>query len=201
LPDEPRRDQSDDTDNTVAAPGDATDAPLTSALRWRPEGTDLARAFLAQVRSNRQRRRAAARGSGPDAEQLRPGEDVWSSAHPDDRDPQPVGAAVDEFVDQHGWGTELRVHGVMARWDLIVGPDIAVHSHPERYAETELTIRAESTAWATQLRLLAPVIVRRLNEELGDGTVTRIHVLGPTAPSWIKGPRRVKGRGPRDTYG
>jgi predicted nucleic acid-binding Zn ribbon protein len=31
--------------------------------------------------------------------------------------------------------------------------------------------------------------------------VTDLTVLGPTAPSWVKGPRHVKGRGPRDTYG
>jgi predicted nucleic acid-binding Zn ribbon protein len=26
-------------------------------------------------------------------------------------------------------------------------------------------------------------------------------VHGPTAPTWGRGPRRVAGRGPRDTYG
>src|SRR5690242_11296633 len=60
----------------------------------------------------------------------------------------------------------------------------------------------DSTAWATQLSLLAPALVRRLNEELGDGTVTLIDVLGPHVPSWAKGRRRTRdSRGPRDTYG
>jgi predicted nucleic acid-binding Zn ribbon protein len=126
---------------------------------------------------------------------------MWSGSHPDERDPQPVAATVDRLVEEHGWATDLRVHSVMARWDLIVGADIAAHCRPERYAETELTVQADATAWATQLRLLAPTLVRRLNEELGDGMVTRIKVVGPTAPSWTKGPRRAKGRGPRDTYG
>jgi predicted nucleic acid-binding Zn ribbon protein len=41
-----------------------------------------------------------------------------------------------------------------------------------------------------------------LNEALGDGTITRIKVLGPDAPSWKKGRRSVRdGLGPRDTYG
>jgi predicted nucleic acid-binding Zn ribbon protein len=45
-------------------------------------------------------------------------------------------------------------------------------------------------------------LVRRLNEELGHGTVTVIEVLGPNVPSWKKGRRSVRGgRGPRDTYG
>ena len=47
-----------------------------------------------------------------------------------------------------------------------------------------------------------PDVVRRLNEELGHGTVVLIEVAGPHLPSWKKGPRSVRdGRGPRDTYG
>jgi predicted nucleic acid-binding Zn ribbon protein len=62
-------------------------------------------------------------------------------------------------------------------------------------------VRADSTAWATQLTLLAGSLVRRLNDELGDETVRVIDVQGPRGPSWRKGRLRVKGRGPRDTYG
>ena len=40
-----------------------------------------------------------------------------------------------------------------------------------------------------------------LNEEVGDGTVTRVDVRGPGGPSWRKGSLTVPGRGPRDTYG
>ena len=83
-----------------------------------------------------------------------------------------------------------------------VGAANAAHSAPEGYADTVLTVRADSTAWATQLRHLAPQLVAMLNEQLGDGTITRIKVLGPDAPSWKKGPRSVRdGQGPRDTYG
>ena len=88
---------------------------------------------------------------------------------------------------------------------LIVTPSCSLngaHSHPESYADTVLTVRADSTAWATQLRYLAPRLVAMLNEQLGDGTVTLIKVLGPDAPAWKKGLRSVRdGRGPRDTYG
>jgi predicted nucleic acid-binding Zn ribbon protein len=93
------------------------------------------------------------------------------------------------------------VHGVVARWDQIVGADIASHVRPESYADGEVTVRADSTAWATQVKLLAPNLVRRLNEEIGDSTVTRVNVLGPHTPTWRKGRRSVRGRGPRDTYG
>jgi predicted nucleic acid-binding Zn ribbon protein len=108
---------------------------------------------------------------------------------------------MDRLVAEHGWQTDLAVHAVFGRWDQIVGPEVAQHCTPERYADDELTVRADSTSWATQMRLLAATVVRRLNTELGDGTVRRIQVLGPQAPSWRRGRRTVRGRGPRDTYG
>ena len=105
------------------------------------------------------------------------------------------------FVGEQGWQTELRVHGVFSRWAALVGQDVAEHAHPESFADGRLLIRTDSTAWATQITLLASDLVRRLNEVLGDGTVTVIDVAGPRAPSWKRGRLRVKGRGPRDTYG
>jgi predicted nucleic acid-binding Zn ribbon protein len=125
-----------------------------------------------------------------------------SGAHPDARDPAPVGSVVDKLVSASGWETDLAVHGVFGRWASIVGPEVAGHCTPETYLAGVVTVRTDSTAWATQLRLLAPTVVRRLNEELGDGTVERIAVHGPEAPSWRRGRRTVRGsRGPRDTYG
>ena len=96
----------------------------------------------------------------------------------------------------------MRVHGVFTRWEHLVGRDVALHCTPESYDDGKLTVRTDSTAWATQMKLLAPTVLRRLNGELGDGTVTLIDVLGPTGPSWKRGLRSVRdGRGPRDTYG
>jgi len=61
---------------------------------------------------------------------------------------------------------------------------------------------ADSTAWATQLRLLAAQLVQRLNAELGTGTVRRVKVRGPVTTDRKPGEWRVRGsRGPRDTYG
>ena len=101
-----------------------------------------------------------------------------------------------------GWALDLRVHAVFGRWAELVGAEVADHTTPESFTEGKLVVRTDSTAWATQLKLLTPTVVRRLNEELGHGTVTLIEVLGPHGPSWKKGPRSVRdGRGPRDTYG
>lgn len=172
------------------------------------DGLELAKAFLARakagvrrssVRGNPPRRRGPESAGGHGRGTTHGG--GWSGASRDDRDPQPLHAAVDRLVDEHGWEPDLAVHAVVARWDEIVGAEVAGHVATEGYADGVLTVRADSTAWATQMRMLAPTLVRRLNEEIGHGVVTRVEVRGPNVPTWRKGPRSVRGRGPRDTYG
>jgi predicted nucleic acid-binding Zn ribbon protein len=119
-------------------------------------------------------------------------------------DPQPLGAAIDGLLDSRGWREPATVGSVFGRWAEIVGPDLAAHTSPGPLDGGELTVTADSTAWATQVRLLAAHLVRRLNADLGDGTVQRVRVRGPAAasPDRRPGQWRVRGsRGPRDTYG
>lgn len=103
---------------------------------------------------------------------------------------------------ERGWTEEIKAASVTARWDHLVGADVAGHCQPESLRDGELVLVAESTAWAAQLRLLAPALLARLATELGAGYVRRLQVRGPTAPSWRHGPWTVSGsRGPGDTYG
>jgi predicted nucleic acid-binding Zn ribbon protein len=163
-----------------------------------PDGLDLARAAAraaaanpgappARRRSGSARRRTFTKSSG---------------ARPDDRDPQLLEQAMGRLIANHGWELDLKVQGVFGRWTELVGDEVADHCTPESFDDGRLVVRTDSTAWATQLKLLAPTVVRRLNEELGHGTVTLIEVLGPHLPSWTKGRLSSRdGRGPRDTYG
>ncbi|GAA4372575.1 DUF721 domain-containing protein [Nocardioides caricicola] len=160
------------------------------------DGLDLARAITRATAKSTPAARARRRTRD------KPTRGRVTGAHPDDRDPQLLDSTLGRLVADHGWELDLRVHGVFGRWAELVGDDVAAHCTPESFADGKLVVRTDSTAWATQLRLLAPTVVRRLNEELGHGTVTVIDVLGPHLPTWKKGPRSVRdGRGPRDTYG
>lgn len=125
----------------------------------------------------------------------------FTAAGPDPADPQPVGALVRDLRNERGWDLDLAVGSIVSRWADLVGPEVADHCRPERFEDGELLLVAESSAWATQLRLLSGTVRHRLDEALGPGVVRRIQVRGPTAPSWRKGAWRVVGRGPRDTYG
>ena len=110
--------------------------------------------------------------------------------------------AVDRLVTERGWDDDVAVGGVVGRWAEVVGDDIAGHCRPQAFTDGVLTVQADSTAWATQVRLLVPTLLRRLGEAVGDGVVTKVVVQGPSAPSWRRGPRVAPGsQGPRDTYG
>jgi hypothetical protein len=119
-----------------------------------------------------------------------------------DGDPQRLGEAIGRLLAERGWRQRVAVSSALGRWEEIVGADLAAHAWPEALRDGELVVVADSTAWATQLRLLAGPLIRRLNSELGDGTVRRVRVRGPEGPRREPGGLRVRGsRGPRDTYG
>jgi len=129
-------------------------------------------------------------------------EATYSGARADRRDPSAIGSIVRNAISELGWETPLAQARLMGQWESLVGPEIAAHCRPVSLSEGNLKITAESTAWATQLRLLAPRILAKLCEQLPPGMVRRLVISGPSGPSWKKGPWSVPGgRGPRDTYG
>ncbi|RKN07296.1 DUF721 domain-containing protein [Streptomyces radicis] len=173
---------------------DSGDAPGAE-----PSGVDLARVALRAAKEQARARGAVAQ----QRKQARRG-GLRSGARPGGRDPLPLGAAVERLSVERGWEMPLAVGGVLGRWPELVGPEVAQHAVPESYDEESrvLTVRCDSTAWATQLRLLAPQLLRRLNADLGQGTVRSLKVFGPAGPGRGAGRLRAPGsRGPGDTYG
>jgi len=116
------------------------------------------------------------------------------------RDPELLGSAVEKLVIESGWEQESSMAKLLNSWAQIVGPEIADHCVPAGFEEGTLRLTAESTAWATQLRMLQSQIMAKIAGEVGDGVVTKISIYGPQSPSWKKGAWHVAGRGPRDTY-
>lgn len=113
-----------------------------------------------------------------------------------------IGAIVARSSTELGWVGPLAEARLLGNWSSVVGPEIAARCQPTSLNEGELRIAAESTAWATQLRLMSKDILARISRELPAGTVTRLHISGPSGPSWKHGPWSMRGgRGVRDTYG
>ncbi|HEY9566282.1 MAG TPA: DciA family protein [Nocardioides sp.] len=190
---------SEDQDFESKAPEEAVD--FWADPDHDDTGLDLARSIAKATASSSLNapRRKPGRKRAPQGHGGRPKK---SGAHPDERDPQTLDVTLGRLVTDHGWALDLKVHGVFGRWPEIVGEEVAQHCTPITFDDGKLSVQTDSTAWATQLRLLAPTVVRRLNEELGHGSVTVIEVIGPNLPSWKKGRFRTRGgQGPRDTYG
>ncbi|BCL14879.1 hypothetical protein GCM10017556_26180 [Micromonospora sagamiensis] len=170
-------------------------------LPGETSGPQLARAVLDAAKARREaaapRRRSAVGGGGDGQRRLR----GYSGPGPDPRDPQLLGAVLSRLMKARGWEQPAAEATVFGAWERVVGPEIAQHSRPVKLEDGELTVEARSTAWATQLRLLAGSLLQKIAREVGHNVVRKLHIHGPAAPSWSRGPRRVRGRGPRDTYG
>lgn len=166
-----------------------------------PAGVDAAASVLNRMReaalARGERRTTVAKGARNRKERRHSGHSRQDLG----RDPQGLSNVVDRLVKERGWAAPVAVGSVMAQWNELVGPEIAAHCQPDSFSDTTVAVRCDSTAWATQLRLLSPNLLAKFDAELGQGVVTKIHVMGPAAPSWRKGNRAVNGRGPRDTYG
>lgn len=169
-------------------------------------GPQLARAVLDAALARRaqrpaQRRPGAVGGAGGGGKATGKRPRGYSGPGPDPRDPQPLGAVLARLMKVRGWQKPAAEARVFGSWPEVVGAEIAAHCRPVKLEDGELTIEAESTAWATQLRLLTAKLLGRISDEVGRSVVNRLNIHGPVAPSWVKGPKRVRGRGPRDTYG
>jgi predicted nucleic acid-binding Zn ribbon protein len=171
----------------------------------RMAGMDLVRRVLEEARG-------AARTQGKDVgrgRRLPPSRRVagsgsrrrWSGPGPDARDPQPLGGATSDLAKKQGWSPRVAEGAVFGQWPTVVGSEIADHASPTALRDGVLSVTAESTAWATQLRLIQSQVLAKIATEVGDGVVTSLKITGPTKPSWRKGPLHISGRGPRDTYG
>ena len=161
-------------------------------MRPDPERARLAAEALARARAD-----AWARGDRPgtsprqhdqprDSERdgvtpPAPPSSSWS-ARPRRDDPQALTAAFGGLLSARGWREKAAVGAVFGHWADIVGPQLALHTKPDSFDAGELTVSADSPAWATQVRLMAPQLLKRLAEELGHNTVRHIRVNGPSGP-------------------
>ncbi|MFM8782689.1 MAG: DUF721 domain-containing protein [Actinomycetota bacterium] len=117
-------------------------------------------------------------------------------------DPEKLSNILSDLVTTRDWKKGIAEGTLFTKWREIVGNEIADHCEPITLFEGRLTIKAESTSWATQLRLITPDLLKNIRSRSEGALVEELTVIGPNAPSWKRGLRTIRGaRGPRDTYG
>lgn len=151
-------------------PVERTHLPSDPTETGRASGAELARQALARARAEAKARGASPRGvqRSRRSGRLRPR-----------NEPQLFGDAVRTWLIEHGWQEQVAIGGVFGRWADIVGEFNAQRLRPKSYSDGELVVVADSPTMAAQARSMVRDLIRRLNEELGDGTVVTIKIEGP----------------------
>jgi len=117
------------------------------------------------------------------------------------REPRGIADVLASVTTEMGWNSPLAQSELMEAWPALVGDELSGHSHPVSIDDGTLTVQCDSTAWATQLRLMRGQVTTTIVQRYPEAGIQSVRFLAPNAPTWKRGPRSVPGRGPRDTYG
>ena len=91
-------------------------------------------------------------------------------------DPRRLDASLDRVARGLGGPGAGALRTVFAHWADIVGPHVADHARPLSLVGGVLAVAVDEPGWATQLTYLQADLLRRLEDALGVGVVTRITV-------------------------
>lgn len=161
------------------------------AMKRNGRVPDLSKQISRKLPDKKQKSpRTFGRPTGPDGRRLPPRDRV-----------EGIGSVLGAEISRRGWKKEISGGWIMANWADLVGENIASHTKIEMLKDKKLFITCNSTAWATNLRMMQRDILRTIASKVGPDVVVELRIFGPKAPSWRHGPLHVKGRGPRDTYG
>ena len=84
------------------------------------------------------------------------------------RRPRPLAEVLPGFRSRLAPATVLA--DVQARWTEVVGERIAREAEPASERGGVLTVRCASAVWASELSLMAPDLLQRLNDARSEGT-------------------------------
>jgi predicted nucleic acid-binding Zn ribbon protein len=94
------------------------------------------------------------------------------------RRPMAVREALQSYLARTGLERRLAQAQVVPEWPRLVGPQIAKVTEPESVtADGTLFVRVATSAWMTELQLMAPEIMARLNAGRGPGRIKTIRWL------------------------
>ena len=92
------------------------------------------------------------------------------------KDPVGIQSLVGRVAGELGLAEVLAAGRLFRAWEEIVGPEVAARSHPLSLRGGVLRIQTDSAAWASEVRYLAPELLRRTNEAFGDEVATELQV-------------------------
>jgi predicted nucleic acid-binding Zn ribbon protein len=117
---------------------------------------------------------------------------TWKPDRPtaSQREPTRVGESLDRVTGAIGAPKATTLSAVFARWEALVGEEIAAHAVPRSLRDGLLLVEVDQPAWAAQLGFLSSRLLSRFDTEVGPGEVRdiRFRVVGSgPAPASRKG--------------
>jgi predicted nucleic acid-binding Zn ribbon protein len=94
-----------------------------------------------------------------------------------DKGPRHVGDSMARLLGRMGAAPSPQsMELLFARWEEVVGSELAAHLHPQRVQGSTLVVAVDQPAWASRGRMESGRILARLRE-LGDHTIERVEVV------------------------
>ena len=90
-------------------------------------------------------------------------------------EPVPITSSLDGIMKSLRGTDRIQIGGVFGKWSDAVGDNVAAHVRPVRLDHGVLTVEADNSAWATQVKFLSGTISTRL-AEVANVQVSRIDV-------------------------
>jgi predicted nucleic acid-binding Zn ribbon protein len=104
--------------------------------------------------------------------------------------PVPIAEALERYLARSGLARRIGQARVLEEWAELVGPQVAKVTEPESVtADGQLRVRVATAQWASELQLMTPQIIARLNAGRGQGRITGIFWIAAGTPA-----RRRAGR-------
>src|SRR5690606_15837518 len=90
------------------------------------------------------------------------------------RDPHSLGDVIDSLTQGMGWRSPLARGDLLAHWPELVGEETAAHAVPVGIQDGVLAVRCDSTAWATQLRLMRAKVTTEIARRFPDAGIESV---------------------------
>jgi predicted nucleic acid-binding Zn ribbon protein len=91
------------------------------------------------------------------------------------RRPRQIGDVMSDLLKRSGIADRVAQAHVIPEWPKLVGPQIAKVTEPLSVTpQGTLFVAVTTNAWMTELSLMEPELLRRLNERTGRLTIKRI---------------------------
>ncbi len=101
-----------------------------------------------------------------------------------------AGDVIDRTLKRLGLSDGVREHRAFEIWEATVGAQVAAHARPVRISNRVLRVEVDHNTWLQQLHFMKALILSRLNDRLGEGTLIDIDLrLGRAKPPESATPR------------